>query len=149
MFEKKDKYQINNKIASEGASNGTSKATKKLKPKAAIKLLHNILDGTILTRKRFVKSLPFAIYIVVLMIIYISGIFKTEKKLIEISNINKELKELRFEYITSKAKVMQLKHSSVVADKLLERGIKIPVDQPEKILIKNKINKKNTINNEQ
>ena len=80
MFEKKDKYQINNKIASEGASNGTSKATKKLKPKAAIKLLHNILDGTILTRKRFVKSLPFAIYIVVLMIIYISSIFKTEKK---------------------------------------------------------------------
>lgn len=149
MFEKKDKYQINNKIASEGASNGTSKATKKLKPKAAIKLLHNILDGTILTRKRFVKSLPFAIYIVVLMIIYISGIFKTEKKLIEISNINKELKELRFEYITSKAKVMQLKHSSVVASKLLERGIKIPVDQPEKILIKNKINKKITINNEQ
>lgn len=141
MFKKQDKYQINNKIASEGTSNGTSKATKKLKPKAAIKLLHNILDGTILTRERFVKSLPFAIYVVVLMIIYISNIFNTEKKLIEISSINKELKELRFEYITSKVKVMQLKHSSVVAGKLLEKGIKIPVEQPEKIIVNNK-NKK-------
>lgn len=142
MFNKKDKYQVNNKFVPKEQNNGDSKPSKKTKPKAAFRLLHNILDGTILTREKFVNSLPFAFYLVFLIIIYIAINFKTEKKLIEISNINKQLKELRFEYITSKSKVMQLKHSSAVANKLLERGIKIPVEQPEKIQIVNKKNKK-------
>ena len=147
MFKKKDKYQSNNKFVPNEQNNGDNKPKRKSKPKAAIRLLHNILDGTILTREKFVNSLPFAFYLVFLMIIYIANNFRTEKKLIEISNINKQLKELRYEYITSKSKVMQLKHSSAVAYKLLERGIKIPVDQPEKIQIeKKKIKKKNNYN---
>ncbi|HRS54769.1 MAG TPA: FtsL-like putative cell division protein, partial [Bacteroidales bacterium] len=104
-------------------------------PKKRKFVIRYILDGTLLTREKFVKALPFGFYVVFLIIIYIANNFNTEKKLIEINTINKELKELRYEYISSKSKLMQLRQSSSIAARLYERGIKIPVEQPEKIKI--------------
>jgi hypothetical protein len=117
------------------------KTFKKRKPSSVGKFMHTILDGTILTRKRFLKSLPFTFYLVFLMIIYIANNFNTEKKLIEINNLNKQLKAFRYEYINSKAKVMQLRHSSAIASRLTVQGIKIPVEQPVKLQLPAKENK--------
>jgi len=138
MFKKKKKSNnqtVNNpQVVNE---TGSANSGKQAKSGSFGRLMHNILDGTILTRESFVKSLPFTFYLVLLIIIYISINFKTENKLIEINKINKELKELRFEHISTRAKLMQMKHSSYVAKRLYEIGIKIPVEQPAKITIKN------------
>lgn len=99
------------------------------------KSFSNVLDGSFLTQQGFLRGLPFVIFLAFLAMIYIANIYVAESKKREIEKLNKELKELRFEYVITKSKLMHLSKQSQVARRMALRGVKESRTPPKKIVI--------------
>ena len=106
---------------------------KKRKANPVVKGVQSVMDGTILTRDKVVKSLPFLLYIAFLAMLYIGNSYYAEKKIIEIEKVKKELKELRSENITTKSKLMFYSRQSEVMKRIMPYGIKESLLPPNKI----------------
>ena len=115
---------------------------KKRKRNPFFKGVQSVLDGTILTRDKVVKSIPFVFYITFLAILYIANSYYAEKKIIEIEKIKKELKELRSENITTQAKLMYYSRQSEVVKRIEQYGIKESLVPPKKIIAEKDTTKK-------
>jgi len=99
---------------------------------------HNIIDGTILTRENSIKLLPFIFYLGFLAVLYIGNTYYAEKTVRDIEKIKTELKELRYEYIATKAELMYQSKQSEVAKNLEDIGLKESTTPPQKIYINKK-----------
>ena len=97
--------------------------------------MHSLLDGTFLTRDKFRRALPFILFLMVLGIIYITNIFHVEKTKRQIDDLEEELRELRYEYISSRSKLMFESKPSKIALKLEETGIHESMIPPRKITV--------------
>lgn len=95
----------------------------------------NILSGGFLTNKRTAKNLPFLLFIAFLGVIYIANSYTAEKKIRRIEKLQKELKELRYDHIYTKSKLMSKSRQSEVATSLGSEGIKESRVPPAKIYI--------------
>lgn len=96
--------------------------------------LHSLMDGTFLTKGRFRKAAPFIVFLMILGIVYISNIFKVEKTKRQIDDLEEELRQLRYEYITSRSKLMNESKPSEIVLKLKDTGIGETLDPPKKII---------------
>ena len=99
------------------------------------KSMHSMLDGTFLTRDKFKRALPFILFLIVLGVIYITNIFHVERTKRQIDDLEEELRELRYEYISSRSKLMYESKPSEIAVKLEETGIRESIVPPRKIMI--------------
>jgi hypothetical protein len=99
------------------------------------KSLHSMLDGTFLTKGRFSKAMPFIVFLIILGFIYISNIFRVEKTKRQIDDLEEELRELRYEYVTSRTSLMDESKSSKIVIKLKDTGIGETLDPPKKIKV--------------
>lgn len=117
---------------------------KKKKGNPVFKGIQSVLDGTILTRERVVKSLPFLFYLAFLAILYIANSYYAEKKIIEIEKVKKEMKELRSENISVKSNLMFYSRQSEVLKRISNYGIKESLIPPKKIFIEKDTGKKVT-----
>lgn len=99
------------------------------------KSMHSVLDGTFLSRAKFRRALPFIIFLMILGVLYISNMFRVERTKRQIDNLEEELRELRYEYITSRSKLMYKSKPSEIAVKLDETGIHESVVPPRKIMV--------------
>ena len=99
------------------------------------KSMHSVLDGTFLTKKRVVSGLPFVIFLLVLGILYITNIFRVEKNKRQLDDLEENLRELRYEYISSQSRLMFESKPSEVSQKLTETGIKESLVPPSKIQV--------------
>jgi hypothetical protein len=99
------------------------------------KTVHSTLDGTFLTTGRFRKAVPFIIFLIILGMFYISNIFRVEKSKRQIDDLEEDLRELRYEYITSRSRLMDESKPSSIAEKLKDTGIVESLEPPKKILI--------------
>ncbi|MCK9398384.1 MAG: FtsL-like putative cell division protein [Bacteroidales bacterium] len=99
------------------------------------KSMHSMLDGTFLTRDKFKRALPFILFLMVLGVIYITNIFHVEKTKRQIDDLEEELRELRYEYISSRSKLMYESKPSEIAIKLEETGIRESMVPPRKIMV--------------
>jgi hypothetical protein len=106
------------------------------KETAAGNLMDILLNGTFLTRNGFLKLVPLILFISLLGIIYIANNYWAIKNYREINLLKKELKELRFEHITTKSDFMYKSKQSEVARKLDSLGIKESTIPPQKFIIK-------------
>jgi len=99
------------------------------------KSAQEVLGGRFLTRKNATRLLPFILYLTLLAIIYIANTYYAERKIRKMDDMRDDLKELRFEYISTHSALMgQKKQSSLV--KFLEKdGIKASTTPPGKIII--------------
>jgi len=97
---------------------------------------NELLEGTFLTRKGVIKLLPLGLFITLLMIIYIANNYWSIKSFREMYSLKKELKELRFEHITTKSDFMYISKQSEVARKLDSLGIKESTIPPQKFFYK-------------
>ena len=114
---------------------GLVNKAKQLKSENNLKF-HNILDGTILTSDNSIRLLPFILYLTFLAILYIGNTYYAEKTVREIENIKTGLKELRYEYIATKAELMFQSKQTEVAKNLEAIGLKESTTPPQKIYIK-------------
>jgi hypothetical protein len=100
--------------------------------------LRTILDGSILTRDAVVRLLPFGLYLTFLIVAYIGNSYYSEKIIRRTSKVRNELKELEYEYISTKSDLMQVSKQSEVAIRLdsLKTGVKESLVPPIKIFEK-------------
>lgn len=99
------------------------------------KSLQDTLDGSFLTKGRFMRAMPFIIFLIFLGVVYISNIFHVERAKRQIDNLEEELRELRYEYISSRSKLMYESKPSEIVIKLKETGIGETLDPPKKIMV--------------
>jgi len=95
--------------------------------------MHSMLDGTFLTRERFMRALPLILMLIFLGIVYITNIFQVERKKRQIDKLEEDLRELRYEYISTRSKLMYESKPSEVAIKLKETGVRESLVPPRKI----------------
>ncbi len=88
--------------------------------------------GDKLTEGTF-RLFPFVLFIAFLAFAYIANNFYAERKVRNISKIQKELKEIKYEYISTKSRLMQLSKQSQIAKKLEHSGI-VESTEPVKII---------------
>jgi len=100
----------------------------------------NLIDGSVLTRNWVVNQVPFIIFITFLAILYIANRYHAERVVRETVKIQNEVKELRFESITTAADLMYISKQSEVARMVQEKGLGLEelVEPPSKIVIESK-----------
>lgn len=96
-----------------------------------------LLGGDFLTNDTSLRQLPFLLFIMFLGIVYIANVYYAEANIRNISKFKNEIKELRFEHISTKSKLMQLSKQSELVKLLKKQGIKESTMPPYKIVVKN------------
>jgi hypothetical protein len=86
-----------------------------------------------ISREWIVKQIPFGVFVIVLLLVHIYNVHTTERIIRKTDKLNKEIKELRSEYITILSELMSESKQSSVAEKLDTLGIKELTTPPIKI----------------
>ncbi len=86
-----------------------------------------------ISREMMVKQIPFILFIVCLLMIHIWNAHNTEKIIRKTDKLNREIKELRSEYISILSELMSESKQSSIAKKLDTLGVKELVSPPFKI----------------
>jgi Bacteriodetes cell division protein (FtsL-like) len=106
--------------------------------------LHDIIGGDLLSKHAVLNNLPFFIFLAVLALFYISNTYYTEKTFKQIEKIKNELKELRYQSITTKAKMLDISKQTEIAKKVGQLGIRETTTPPYKIFYSKALLKKET-----
>ena len=83
-----------------------------------------------------IRNLPFIFFLATIGIIYIYNAHYMEKNVREIDQIEKQLNELRWEYMTTKSQLEYLSKQSEVATMVEPTGLKELREPPKKIIPK-------------
>lgn len=94
---------------------------------------HNIIIGEFFIRDSFFRNMPYLGYLTILAIIYISNNYYAEKTFRKIEKTKKELKELRFQYISSKSDLMFHSKQTEIAKRVIHAGLQETTIPPYKI----------------
>lgn len=93
-------------------------------------------------RKGFISSedatraMPFILYLAFLGMIYIANRHITEKNIRDIDKISKEVKELSWDYKSTKADLAFKSTLTEVAKRADTLGVKVSTDPPQKLVVK-------------
>jgi len=94
------------------------------------------VDGVV-TKEAATAMLPFLIFLSLLTMLYIANSHMAVKNIRDIDKLNKEVKELSWEYKSLKADLMFKSKLTEVAKKVDTLGIKELTEPPRKIIINN------------
>jgi len=97
--------------------------------------IYGILRGSFLTDESAFKNWRIIIFVVTLMLIMIYSSHSAEKKVFEISELNKKKRELRAEYVDTGTILMRMKMESSIRIKAKERGLEPSENPPKKIKV--------------
>jgi len=98
-------------------------------------IIYNLLKGSFLTEPDSLKNWGFLIFLAVLALIMIGSAHSVDKKVQEISQLNKKNKELRSVFVANRSELMNLKMESNITRTLGTKGIKPPKTPPYKIKV--------------
>ena len=99
------------------------------------------LGGEKLAESTF-RLFPFVLFISFLAFVYIANNYYAERKIRNINKIQKELKEIKYEHISTKSKLMQISKQSQIAKKMESTGIKESTEPVKIIKVKKANNNK-------
>lgn len=91
----------------------------------------------VISKELATEMLPFLIFLCVLVMIYIANSHMAVKNIRKIGALNKEVKELSWEYKSLKADLMFKSKLTEVAKKVDTLGIKELIEPPKKLIIHN------------
>ncbi|MDO8899669.1 MAG: FtsL-like putative cell division protein, partial [Bacteroidales bacterium] len=117
------------------------KPQKKIKKNIFNRLFLDILGGDFLAQDWARRQANYILFLAAIALVYIANSFYTEGIARKIDTISRDLKELQFEYISSKSKLMHESKQSELTRKLKQTGLKESVE-PVKKIVTNKNNKK-------
>ncbi len=103
------------------------------KAKAVMETPKDIISGDILEKKESSRLFPILTWLTLLAFLYITNNYHAEEKIREINRKQKEIKELRYQYISKKSKLMNMSKQSQVEKILAKRGFKENT-QPLKVI---------------
>ncbi len=116
----------------------TTPVAKPPKPKKKVnwsRRIFNIIGGEFLANRWNVRQINFILFLAILGVIYIANSYYAESIARQIDRVTRDLKELQFEYISSKSQVMQHSKQSELTRKLSSTGLKESVTPVKKIII--------------
>lgn len=87
-------------------------------------------------RNQIVKSMPFILFVTLLIIGYIANSYYAERVIREIDHTKNELKEKRAEYISTKSELVSQSKQSEVARSLEAAEVKESTEPPKKLIMK-------------
>lgn len=93
------------------------------------------LKGILGVRSMF-KQLPFIVFVGILGLFYIFNVHHAEKLMREIQHLEKENKELRWQYVNAKSQLMYNSTQSQTAEKVRESGLGYDGAHPKRVEIK-------------
>jgi len=96
---------------------------------------YNIVKGTFLVNDDSLKNWRFILFLSFLALIMIASSHMADKKVHKISQLSKDVKELKSEYVDIRMKLMQTKMESEVIAAMAKRGLQPSVTPPQKIKI--------------
>jgi hypothetical protein len=95
----------------------------------------DVFTGRVLTRKFIRKQMRFVLFFAFISFLYISNHHKVEKMQKELFRLNEEVKELRFEAVTTSSELMSMSKPSEVIRKMDEMGVEMEeLKEPPRIL---------------
>lgn len=101
---------------------------------------YDVLGGEFLAQDWAVRQISFILFLAALALVYIANTYYTEATSRTIDRVNREIKELQYEYIYGKSAVMSESKQTEIARKLEKKGLKESVDPVGKIVVsKNKL----------
>lgn len=89
-----------------------------------------------LTSDIILKNVLFAMFLGFLAMIYIANAHYAERNVREIQELRRELKEIRWYYMTLEAENMYKSRRSEIAKSVKGLGLETSKDKPQKIIIK-------------
>jgi len=87
-------------------------------------------------RDLVIRNIPFVLYLTFIALFYIWNSYTIDKTVREIDKTDKELKELRSEFITGKSDLMYKCKMTEVAKNIEMYGVKESKEAPKKIVVK-------------
>lgn len=99
--------------------------------------LTQFMSKGFLSTESATKALPFVLYVAFLGMLYIANRHLSEKNLRAIDKLSKEVKELNWDYKSTKAELAYKSTLTEVAKRADTLGVKIPVEPPQKLTIDN------------
>lgn len=84
--------------------------------------------------EKLISNLPFILFLAFIGIVYIANAHFTEKTIRETNDIEKKLKQLQWEYTTTKSELEYASKQSEVARKVEQTGLKSLTIPPKKIV---------------
>lgn len=102
------------------------------------RLFTDVLGGEFLAYDWSRRQLNYIVFLAAVGVVYISNSYYAESVVRRIDDMNRELKELHYEYISSKSKVMNQSKQSVIIKKLENSGLKESVEPVRKIIANKK-----------
>jgi hypothetical protein len=100
--------------------------------------VQDFLGGDYLSKEWVTGNLSYILYVALLAMIYIANTYYTEKKFNSIDITKRELKELRYEYITTKSILMFQGRQSEISKRAIPLGLHEAKMPPYKILYSGK-----------
>ncbi|MEI6865678.1 FtsL-like putative cell division protein [Flavicella sp.] len=101
---------------------------------------YDVLKGGFLVNKGAFKNWRIILFVVSLLLFMISSSHSADRKVMEISRMNIEMRKLKALYIDSGTYLTRMKMESSVVKKLKERGLGSPTRPPIKIKVTVKTN---------
>ncbi len=98
--------------------------------------LYNILKGKFLVDEDAKKNWGFILFLTLLALLMITSSHQIDKKVQRISELNKEGKRLRAEFVSTRSDLMKLKMESSISRRLAENGLYVSQIPPRKIRVR-------------
>lgn len=98
------------------------------------RLFIDFLSGKFLAKEKVLVFLPYILFLGLLGIVYIANGYLAESAFMRMDKLNREVKDLRSEYITIKSELNYRSKQSSVAEMVEELGLKESVEPPKKIV---------------
>jgi hypothetical protein len=95
----------------------------------------NMMAKGFITTEAATKALPFILYLALLCMIYIGNMNLAVKNIRLIDKLNKEVKELNWDYKTTKAELAFKSTLSEVEKRADTLGVKVSLQPPQKLTI--------------
>ena len=95
--------------------------------------LYNILKGKFLVDEDAKKNWGFIIFLTVLALLMITSSHQSDKKVLEIARLKKEVKEKREEFVDTRSAVMKKKLESSIRKEVAHLDL-IPSDIPPQVI---------------
>lgn len=100
------------------------------------RFFYEVLGGGFLARYFSWDQTKYLLFLVVIAFFYIGNSYYIEKLAREIDKLNREMKELHFEYVSVKSQVMFESRQSELVRKLKKTGITESIEPVQKIVVK-------------
>lgn len=99
------------------------------------RLLMQILGGDFLMRDWARNQLNFLFFLAALALVYIANSYYAESTSRNIDEVSRELKELQYEYVSTKSELMQAGKQSEIARKMAHSGMVESIEPVKKIIV--------------